>query len=212
METKSKNPIYFSVLLLVGFNFLLIVFRMLATSGIGFGFLAWNLILSVVPLCISLYLISREQSKLKIAIGSLVWLLFLPNAPYILTDFLHFRKINLTMPAWFDLLLLASYSISGLLFGLLSMQQMHAVWKKAFGKLSDVLIPASAILSGFGIYLGRYQRYNSWNVLSDPIRILRDSATLLTELRTIGFTLGYGSLLLLVYYFIRLNSKTTSNS
>ncbi|MBD3581229.1 DUF1361 domain-containing protein [Flavobacterium selenitireducens] len=211
MKIAINNSLYVSVLPLVGFNFLLIAFRMFVTSGIGFGFLIWNLVLSLVPLCISLYLTSRGTSTLKIAIGSLIWLLFLPNAPYILTDFLHFRKINLTMPAWFDLLLLASYSISGLLFGLLSMWQMHQVWKKSFGNISDLMIPASALLSGFGIYLGRYERYNSWDVLSDPIRILHDSAVLLIELRTIGFTIGYGTLLLLVYYFIRLNSQRDQN-
>jgi len=210
MKTLA-TPFYSSILLLIGFNFSLLIFRMLVTSGIGFGFLIWNLILSIVPLSISLYLMLRPRHKWKVAIGSLVWLLFLPNSPYILTDFLHFRKINLTMPAWFDLLLLASYSISGLLFGLLSMQQMHEVWKRSYGKVADVLIAASALLAGFGIYLGRYERYNSWDILSDPIQLLTDSVLLLTQLRTIGFTFGYGTLLLLVYYFMRMNSKINSN-
>lgn len=211
MKKLSENPLLHCVFALVGFNFALMALRMIITSGIGFGFLVWNLVLAIVPLCISSYLARANASKRRLAIASVAWLLFLPNAPYILTDFLHFRKVNLTMPAWFDLLLLASYSISGLLFGLLSMQQMHAVWKKAFGSLADALIPASALLAGFGIYLGRFKRYNSWDILSDPVGLITDSALLLTELRTIGFTLGYGSLLLLVYYFIRLNSQTFSN-
>ncbi len=207
MKITSNNPILTTIAVFVGFNFFLTAFRFLVTSGIGYGFLVWNLVLAIVPLLISLYLTKKNPTRKKVLYLSIVWLLFLPNAPYILTDFLHFRHLSHSMPAWFDLLLLASYSITGLLFGLLSMRQMHLVWMRTFGKIANWLIPVAAILSGFGIYLGRFERYNSWDVLSDPMGIICDSMFLLTELRVIGFTLGYGTLLLLTYYFFRFQSK-----
>ncbi|RZJ72995.1 DUF1361 domain-containing protein [Flavobacterium sp.] len=213
MKTISLGPMLSALAMLVGFNFALMTVRMFATSGIGYGFLVWNLFLAIVPLLVSLHLTKTDPTKTKIVLLSLFWLLFLPNAPYILTDFLHFRNFTQKMPAWFDLLLLASYSISGLLFGLLSMRQMHLVWRKSFGKIANFLIPASALLSGFGIYLGRFKRYNSWDILSDPLAIACDSISLLTELRVIGFTLGYGTLLLLIYYFFRIpNSESVRSS
>ncbi|NUY79567.1 DUF1361 domain-containing protein [Flavobacterium sp. MAH-1] len=211
IKTISNSNHYRSVFALIAFNCALLAFRMFVTSGIGYGFLLWNLVLSAVPLVISDYLLQADSGKPKILALSAIWLLFLPNAPYILTDFLHFRHLTQTMPAWFDLLLLASYSISGMLFGLLSMRQMQSVWDKNFGRVSNWLVPFSAILSGFGIYLGRFERYNSWDVVSDPFRLIVDAAGLLTELRAIGFTIGYGTLLLLVYHFFNIQPKNHSN-
>lgn len=210
MKTKSIIAHNKTVLAFVAFNLVLLAFRMVVTSGIGYGFLVWNLFLSAVPLLISNYLVGKNASLKVLVLLSVVWLLFLTNAPYILTDFLHFRNLG-KMPAWFDLLLLASFSICGLLFGLMSMARMQSVWEVGFGKkISDWLIPFSAILSGFGIYLGRYERYNTWDVLSDPLQILHDSVLLMTELRAIGFTLGYGTLTLLLYYFLKENARITS--
>lgn len=210
-KTFSYSNHYRSAFALVAFNCALLAFRMLMTSGIGYGFLLWNLVLSAVPLVVSDYLLQTDGGKSKVLALSAIWLLFLPNAPYILTDFLHFRHLTQTMPAWFDLLLLASYSISGMLFGLLSMRQMQSVWSKNFGRISNWLVPFSAILSGFGIYLGRFERYNSWDVFSDPFRLMVDAAGLVVEWRAIGFTIGYGTLLLLVYHFFNIHPKNHSN-
>lgn len=199
------NNINRSILALTAFNIGLITMRVVATHSLFYAFLVWNLVLSAVPMVVSSYLLSRKPTA-KTTVGiSLLWLLFFPNSPYIITDLLHFRN-NSAMPAWFDVLLLTSFAISGILFGLLSMMQMQRVWTRTWGdRIARMLIPLCALLAGFGIYLGRYERYNSWDVLSDPILILQNSALLITELRVIGFTLGYGTLLMLVYYFVKSN-------
>ncbi|RZJ63225.1 MAG: DUF1361 domain-containing protein [Flavobacterium sp.] len=208
-QSKFISNKQLSLLAFVGFNIALMAFRMLVTGTIGYGFLLWNLILSAVPWLVSSWLWTSYKSWFGFTLLSIIWLLFLPNAPYILTDFLHFRNLKSSMPAWFDLLLLASYSINGMLFALVSMAQMQRSFKIRFGeKASVALIAASAMLSGFGIFLGRYERYNSWDILSNPFGLVADSLILLTKLHTIGFTIGYGLLLLLVYFFFRTNSKT----
>ena len=116
-----------------------------------------------------------QQKNSKI--GKFIWfclcLLFLPNAPYVITDLIHLEQ-RLPVPFYFDLILLFSAAWNGLLLGLLSIKniegELHllfAAWKV---KLMLFFI---FFLSGFGIYLGRYDRYNSWHILTQPVNLIR---------------------------------------
>lgn len=195
MKSNRKH-----VVALILFSVTLLLIRAALTQTITYGFLGWNLVLSGIPLLISHQIIKCQPSRPKLIALSIPWLLFLPNAPYILTDFLHFRRVN-SMPEWFDLLLLATFSATGLLLGLISMIQMQKVWRDKWGtKVADGMISGCAILAGFGIYIGRFERYNSWDVLSNPIALLSDAASLTTNVHTVGFTLGYGTLILLLFF------------
>lgn len=206
--SKIYNDKQLSLFALLGFNLALTIFRICASQSLFLIFLVWNLVLSGVPFAISAYLLHKPSTNIaRLLSCSFVWLLFLPNAPYIITDFLHLH-MGQDMPAWYDILLLTSYSFSGILFGLLSMADMEKVWKLHFGqKTAHAFIFGSAILSGFGMYLGRYERYNSWDIIHTPIALFSDIFLLVFELRAIGFTLGYGMLLYLVYSFLKNNSK-----
>lgn len=216
LSYSKTNPKDASLIALAVFNLALLAFRMLVTETLFYGFLIWNLVLAAVPYLVSWYLGENPQlagRKIPLLLFSALWLLFLPNAPYIITDFLHF-KIETGMPEWFDILLLMSFAWNGIVLGFVSMQAMQHFWQKIFGgKISWIFIFGCALLSGFGIYLGRFLRYNSWDIISDPIALVLDIFPLFFELHSVGFSLGYGLFFFLAYIFFSLhthNQKTES--
>ncbi len=96
------------------------------------------------------------------------WLLFLPNAPYILTDFIHLGRIG-GAPLWFDAALLGTFAAVGLALGLASLFVVHHVVEARAGRIVGWAIAVSClVLCAVGIYLGRFPRFNSWDVVTDP--------------------------------------------
>lgn len=172
----------------------------------GFLFLIWNLFLAWIPYCLSLTLEkSHRKFNSKILTGLLLasWLLFFPNAPYILTDLLHLR-FRAPIPHWYDVMLLASFAWTGLILGLLSLYEVQLFFRKRMGKvISWVLVLAAIFLCGFGIYLGRFLRWNSWDVLTKPMFILEELFSLIIHPtaagQEIGITLVLSVFLLLAY-------------
>ncbi|WP_346007795.1 DUF1361 domain-containing protein [Janibacter terrae] len=141
------------------------------TGAPVFAFLHWNLFLAWVPyvLALALLVLHRVRSPGWLLVGlGVVWLLFLPNAPYILTDFIHVGAIP-GAPLWFDVLLIGAFAGTGLLLGLASLLLVHHVVAARVGHLAGwVLAIGSLALSSLGIYLGRFPRFNSWDVLTNP--------------------------------------------
>jgi uncharacterized membrane protein len=136
------------------------------TDG-SFLFLVWNLFLAWIPLLVSQIMSHYKKGFLWIFLGG-IWLLFFPNAPYILTDLLHFKS-RVHVPAWYDLLLLISFALTGFLLGI---QSLTIVVKQVTEKFSSwhatIFIPLVCFLSGFGVYLGRFERWNSWDLFTRP--------------------------------------------
>jgi uncharacterized membrane protein len=194
------------------FSIGLVFFRMIYTGHLLFAFLVWNLFLAFVP-----YVISRQmaeasiKNKWKFALCVFVWLLFIPNAFYIITDLFHL-DMNETVPLWYDLALLLSFAWSGILFGILSVRQMEKLFENHFSKKFDLLfiLPVMA-LNGFGIYVGRYLRFNSWDVITNPLQLIQDIIYLfLHPLRNRfdwSMIVCYTILLALIYYTIKKLSK-----
>jgi uncharacterized membrane protein len=190
----------------------LVIFRMIYTGHLLFAFLVWNLFLAFVP-----YVISRQmteasiRSKWKFLFYVFVWLLFVPNAFYIITDLFHL-DINETVPLWYDLALLLSFAWSGILFGILSVRQMEKLFEKHFSKKFDLLfiLPVMA-LNGFGIYIGRYLRFNSWDVITNPLQLIQDIIYLFIHPLRNRFDWSmivcYTLLLTLIYYTMKKLSK-----
>jgi uncharacterized membrane protein len=139
-------------------------------------YLIWNLILALVPLVCALgidALALRRRDRLALLLG-IPWLLFLPNAPYILTDFIHLRR-SPTPWAWGHLLLLVWFSCAGLASGILSLHLVHRCLTERIGNaLGWAFVAGISILSGIGVALGRFQRWNSWDVLQEPHGIAND--------------------------------------
>ncbi len=142
----------------------------------GYAFLMWNLALAWVPLVLAVAVWlgyrARWPSGVLVALGAL-WLLFLPNAPYILTDYVHlWWGYHEGAPAWFDALAISAYASTGLLLGFASLYLVQSVVRCTLGdRLTWVLVYVTLALSSVGIYLGRYQRLNSWDALRDPLHI-----------------------------------------
>jgi uncharacterized membrane protein len=171
-----------------------------------FLFLNWNLFLAFVPwiLTVILTLSSKlQQSKLAV-FGMLgVWLLFFPNASYILTDLFHLSHHS-SMPIWFDLVLILSFAWTGLLYGFLSLWYLEELMEQFLSKRWITLISVVLMfVSSFGIYIGRYLRWNSWDLLHHPARIMGDVGDRIINPvdhpRTWGVTIFMGLFLTMLY-------------
>ena len=136
------------------------VLRCVITHTSIFLFLNWNLFLAFIPwLLSSIMMRSPILQERKVALFALVssWLLFFPNAPYILTDLFHLKATG-TMPIWFDLVLILSFAWTGLLFGFLSLWDIEKLMLKFTSEDNIPLISGILLfVSSFGIYIGRYQ-------------------------------------------------------
>jgi uncharacterized membrane protein len=157
----------------VGFTIALYIVRVLYTGSFLFLFIPWNLFLAWLPLFFSTLLLKEKKVAGKFVWFGL-WLLFLPNAPYLITDLIHLEQ-RLPVPFYFDLILLFSAAWNGLLMGLLSVKNTEEKLLALYtsGKVKFILF-FIFILSGFGIYLGRYDRYNSWHILTQPFDLAVD--------------------------------------
>lgn len=155
----------------ISFTILLLAARIIYTGTLTYAFYLWNLFLALIPLGASSRLI--RQNKLGIiAIAWLsLWLLFLPNAPYLVTDIFHFKERS-GCPQWFDLVLVSSASWNGIFAGILSLLQAERFLKKIFeNKWVQLSLVFSIILCGYGVYMGRFLRFNSWDIITDPLGV-----------------------------------------
>jgi uncharacterized membrane protein len=134
--------------------------------------LVWNLFLAWVPYGLSLvtsFLHARGAARWW-SLGPLgvAWLLVFPNAPYLLTDFIHLKPRH-GIPLWFDVALLAMFAATGWLLGLLSLEVWKRLLEERVGRVGAwVGVALVSLLCGYGIYLGRVERWNSWDVLTEP--------------------------------------------
>lgn len=172
-----KNDINGLLLISVGFSVLLLMARIVYTGRFTFGFLVWNLFLATVPYFISFWLVQGQAWKASrwIFLPALAgWLLFIPNSFYVLTDLFHLHDSN-AAPLWYDLLLIVSFAWNALMLGILSMRHMEKMvqfrWQRLPGWL--FLYPVMG-LNALGVYIGRYLRFNSWDVVSDPFSLVLD--------------------------------------
>jgi uncharacterized membrane protein len=141
------------------------------TGSSFYRFLVWNLFLAWVPVAAALVchaFARRRTYGLAISAG-VIWLLFFPNAPYMLTDYIHIRETPLTSPLWWDALMLSSFVWTALMLGFFSLYLMQGVWRPHVGRFGSWLLVALALgLGSFGVYLGRFVRLNSWDALLHP--------------------------------------------
>jgi uncharacterized membrane protein len=195
----------------------MIVFRVLYTGTSEHTGIAWNLLLAWIPFALALIVYARARSDVltpTLAVVGVLWLLFLPNAPYIVTD-LKYVGHGGGVLVLYDVLLLSAAAWTGLLLGLTSLFLMHAVARRVVGVVNAwALVVGALTLSSFGIYLGRVQRWNSWDVFFRPGSLFVDIANgvvhPLSHPRPIAATILFTSFLLasyLVFYsFARMGS------
>lgn len=198
--------------LLISFCFLLYFIRIKLTHSLFFGFLIWNLFLAYIPYFISSIIVKKLQksSRLKLISMMILWLLFLPNAPYIITDFIHLHhsKANLV---WLDIFILFSFSLTGLLLAIVSMQEVYQTIKNRWSvKTANYLIFIATFLSGFGIYLGRFLRFNSWDILTSPLTVFKKSFCSFNDPKTWFITIAFGSFIWILFLLYNTIKKTNN--
>lgn len=172
---KTRLELNQIILLSIGFSIFVLAARVVYTGRFSYVFLIWNIFLAIIPYTISSYLrTSKTISKTALIVWLSIWLLFFPNAPYIITDLIHLSVPKIA-PTWFDALLILSFAWNGIVLASISLFDVHKLLKKHLSaKISWLIVSFALLLSSFGIYLGRFLRWNSWDILSNPIGLFRD--------------------------------------
>lgn len=206
IQTQFKTLSLISVALV--FSVVSLMVRIKLNKSFFFLFLIWNVFLAIIPYAVTMYLSTkRNLSKLTLGLGFLVWLAFLPNAPYIVTDLIHIRVGNDAL-IWLDVLVVLSFALSGLFLFYLSIIDMQNVVKSKFKKLPiKTITTAILFLCGFGVYLGRFLRYNSWEIISDPKILFIDIVNIIIapfqHYEAWLFTIGFGMFLVIGFWMFR---------
>lgn len=196
------------------FCFGLSLFRMEYSGTRHFLFLNWNLFLAFVPWFFTVILaMSPNLQKSRLAVFGMlgIWLVFFPNASYILTDLFHLSHHS-SMPIWFDLVLILSFAWTGLLYGFLSLWNLEALMEQFLSKRTITLLSVFLLfVSSFGIYIGRYLRWNSWDILHHPTKLMGDIGDRIINpfdhARTWGVTVFMGLFLTILYFTFRFLRK-----
>lgn len=198
------------------FSFGLSILRCVITGSNLFLFLNWNLFLAIIPWFLSsCFIIKKVNNKISMLSLALVWIAFFPNSPYILTDLFHLHWDNHKGLIWFDLILILSFAWTGLFFGFISLLDIHKMLTKYLKEKWIYLITIFFLfLSSFGIYLGRFLRWNSWDIIQQPHGLFNDIADRFVDPfshpRTWGMTILLGLLLNLMYFSLRFLSSNQS--
>ncbi len=194
----------------------LVAVRVERTGSNHYRFLVGNLVLAAVPLMFStlLRIINRRGWPIALQLVCFgLWLLFLPNAPYLLTDLLHLTAPS-TGPGWYDVAMLVSCSGTGVLLGYLSLTDVHAFMAQKVGPLFGWSLALSSMaLAGFAMYLGRFLRWNSWDVIVNPSRFIDIAAGLqdpMAHSLSLAVTFTFGTMFVLGYVAIRVLITGTS--
>lgn len=183
--------------------------RAVTSESYRYLFLVWNLILAWIPFLLAwvAYISTRLPRVLKILLttgSAILWLLFLPNAPYILTDFQHLAYPDSSVPVWYDVIMLIWFGWNGLLLGIISLYFMQEIARRLLGSLAGwIFVTVVTALSSLGMYVGRFLRWNSWDVVGNPLPLAGDILDRiihpLSHPRTLTFTVLFTLLFLFLY-------------
>lgn len=174
----------------------------------------WNLFLAWIPYLLSMYLpVSFHviKSRVFVYLLLLIWFLFWPNSPYILTDLLHLKEKQ-KIPLWFDLGLILSFAWTGLMLGFISLIEIQNLVRKRTNRAVAWIFAIITILTGsLGIYVGRYVRLNSWDIVANPVRVYADIFEHFNDrmmrAEMIVMTLQYGAFLFIGYLTVKIIIK-----
>jgi uncharacterized membrane protein len=174
-----------------------------------------NLFLAWVPYGLSLLaaVIKRVRPTLwpvQLLLG-FTWLVFFPNAPYLLTDFYHLGW-RPPVPLWYDIGLIIVFAFTGCFLAIASLRAMHTLVEQSLGKLLGWLFSLIAlVMAGMGVYLGRIERWNSWDLVVHPRAFFAEFAQQvlnpLENLGFLGFTLMFTSIMVAFYLFVSSGQK-----
>lgn len=203
--SRRRLAVVVSLAALSGLAVAMVVARITYTGSGMYANLVWNLVLAWIPFAIAVAVYDAERRGARgvvLLVGGAVWLVFFPNAPYLVTDF-QLLPHGTAAPLWYDVALVSTAAWTGLLLGLVSLYLVHSVARRAVGtEVAWAGIVLALAATSFGIYLGRFERWNSWDVVSQPRALGSAVAERLLDPdpRTLGMTAVFTTFLALAYF------------
>lgn len=219
--TSDTGSLTLKLMLLTFADCLFLFGRILCLGNRGYFFLVWNLFLAWLPYIFSLIFRNcRSQSKILRYLAAALWFIFYPNAPYMLTDFIHisgypyygdlvngYLTFRTDFIMWYDLFLVVLFVLTSILLGYFSLSFLHeSVKVRRNGFSGWVFVILISLFSGFAIYLGRFIRLNSWDIVTNPGHLLNTILNYL-NLQALRFTVLFGIETFLVYSALYLISQ-----
>jgi len=184
--------------------------RVVYTDSTRHSGLIWNLFLAWIPFILSYvaYIISDKRVWVYVAVPfvAILWLLFFPNAPYMLTDLQDLaRGAGREAPLWYDVIIVVWCSWTGMLLGVISLYLMQDIIARTFNRwVGWIFVFIISGLSSFGIYLGRFVRLNSWDILQNPTETAMEILGIVIDpsRRLAAFTAAYTFFFLFVFLLL----------
>jgi len=175
---SSRERVVASLVGLTGVCVVLYAAGAVANRSLEFAYMIWNLFLAWIPLLLSLALVRLLRRRLWSsweALGlTLLWLLFLPNSFYMISDFIHIQDV-LRHNLLYDVVMFTAFILTAVFVGFSSLYIVHAELRKRLSLRSSSIVTAIVLfMCSFAIYLGRELRWNSWDVFTNPAGILFD--------------------------------------
>lgn len=218
MLNQLKNFVHrnrYSIAVFVLLNMACLVCILLVAARVAYSDsprhtgLIWNLFLAWIPFILAYvaHAVSwrRIWLYLVIPIVSFLWLIFFPNAPYMLTDLQDLARGSSGAPLWYDVIIVVWSSWTGMLLGVVSLYLMQDIIMRTFGRVAGwVFVFAISGLSSFGIYIGRFVRLNSWSILQNPAETSMEILGLAIDpsMRLAAFTFLYTSFFLFIFLLL----------
>ena len=180
----------------------------------GYTHMVWNLFLAWIPFLCSIWIAQQAERHPRhswwLLLPGMVWLIFLPNAPYMITDIRYIRFIE-SFLLWYDIVLIVAFAWTGCFLAVVSLHIVHTLASRHIGTAGGWIgVAMTTLLSGLGVYLGRFLRWNSWDVLVDPQGIMRDVVTHATHPQqyqaVIAVTSTFAALLMVCYLMFKVTA------
>lgn len=179
--------------------------RVFYTNDAYYGFLLWNLFLAWLPFLFAIWAYRnylRGGPTTSILMPAFFWLLFFPNAPYIITDLIHLRS-RPGIPVWYDAMMVFGFAFTGFLIGLSSLYLIHRMLQWVFTSWKSwLLILGLMLMSGYGIYIGRVLRWNSGDLFLTPAPLINDVQHTIFTPASLAMTLLFSVLMGITYPFL----------
>ncbi|MFA6508092.1 MAG: DUF1361 domain-containing protein [Treponemataceae bacterium] len=203
----------------------LVVVRFALTDRFFYFFLLWNLALALVPygIAVAIFAVSRREKTTRtyalLALLSVLWLVFYPNAPYIFTDFIHVVNrtwlrsgtviIEKDTLLWYDLVLCSAFAFMGHSSGLMSIDLVLRSFKGVTRRwIARMLVALAVMVAGFGLYIGRFVRFNSWDLFLHPIETAGKILPYLWSPRAVLLASAFSAFILITYAVHHISRKT----
>lgn len=171
--------------------------------------LVWNLFLAWIPFMLAYFahMVSWRRSTLYFVIPviAFLWLIFYPNAPYMLTDLQDLSRRSFDAPLWYDVIIVVWASWTGMLLGVISLYLMQDIMIRTFGRVPGwIFVLVISALSSFGVYIGRFVRLNSWDILQNPTEVAQEilGVVIAPSMRLAAFTVLYTIFFLFVFLLL----------